>query len=59
MVPAVPREKPVPNVSAVSIVPIVFQHGNSDNLLMPVPSTRFARWEWPAGGWSGDLNRNN
>jgi hypothetical protein len=36
MVPAVPREEPVPNVSAVSMVPIVFQHGNTPiNLWCP------------------------
>jgi hypothetical protein len=32
MVPAVPREEPVPNVSAVPIVPIVFSTEHSDNL---------------------------
>src|SRR5262249_20969693 len=42
MVPAVPREEPVPNVSAV---PIVFHHG--DTPITPAPSTRFARWDGP------------
>jgi hypothetical protein len=33
MVPAVPREEPVPNVSAVPVVPIVLRHEtNSDNV---------------------------
>ena len=61
MVTAVPREKPVPNVSAVPIVPIVSRPENhSDNLLVPTPSMCFARLN-AAGGCdlSGDLNRDN
>ena len=49
MVPAVPREDPVPNVPVVPIVPIVRDRGtvqygkHSDNLLESVPGMCFAR----------------
>jgi hypothetical protein len=59
MVPAVPREEPVPNVPAVSIVQVVFKaedslaRRHSDNFLVSAPITRFARWDWPDGSGPG------